>query len=88
MNLTTKVSMIITLSFIVGLTVCAQVQPFEENGKWGFKNKKGETVIHPIYDKVVDFEQSTYRIYNGKLSGIVDKNGKVLVEPRKGGVDV
>jgi hypothetical protein len=86
MNLTTKVSMIITLSFIVGLTVCAQVQPFEENGKWGFKNKKGETVIHPIYDKVVDFEQSTYRIYNGKLSGIVDKNGKVLVEPRKGGV--
>jgi protein phosphatase len=28
-------------------------KPFKSNGKWGFKNKAGETVIEPMYDSII-----------------------------------
>lgn len=53
-----------------------------QNGKWGFVDRNGKTVLEFIYDEVT--EQNEYGFAGIKLNnkwGIVDKNGKVIVEP-------
>ncbi len=63
---------------------------FKQNGKWGYLNVKGETIISPTYE----FEPSTFRnglarIYGEKpgslnndipLMGYIDKTGKIIWE--------
>ena len=55
---------------------------YQENGKWGFRDKEGNTVIQPVYDMVT--ESNSYGFagikQNGKW-GVIDKNGNILVEP-------
>ena len=55
---------------------------YQENGKWGFKDKEGNTVIQPIYDMVTECNSYGFAgiKQNGKW-GVIDKNGNILVEP-------
>lgn len=59
-------------------------------GKWGFINKKGDTIINPIYRSVTEFKSgvSVVSLYlelnsfnNEGLFGVIDKEGKYVVEP-------
>ena len=55
---------------------------YQENGKWGFKDKEGNTVIQPIYDMVTECNSYGFAgIKQNDKWGVIDKNGNILVEP-------
>lgn len=50
---------------------------------WGFINTKGETVIQPIYSKVMDFNKGRGIVYvRYNQSGIVDTTGQYIINPK------
>ncbi|KUF38283.1 hypothetical protein AS361_08555 [Myroides marinus] len=55
---------------------------FEENEKWGIKKLDGEIILPTIYDGIGEFEESglAYIILNDKC-GLIDKTGKIVLEP-------
>ncbi|MDR0193763.1 MAG: WG repeat-containing protein, partial [Myroides sp.] len=55
---------------------------FEENEKWGIKKLDGEIILPAIYDGIGEFEESglAYIILNDKC-GLIDKTGKIVLEP-------
>lgn len=56
---------------------------FYENGKWGFKDKSGNIVIEPIYDRIVEINENGYGgIKLEDKWGIIDKDGNIIVEPK------
>ncbi|MCX7923003.1 MAG: WG repeat-containing protein [Clostridia bacterium] len=51
--------------------------------KWGYINNKGEFTIKPIYDWAEDFQDNGLAVVGvGGLSGVIDKTGKYVVEPK------
>lgn len=55
---------------------------FSKKGKWGFKDKTGNTVIDAIYDDVTEFNEYGYAgIKNKDLWGVIDENGNVIIDP-------
>lgn len=61
-----------------------------DNGLWGYINKKGEMVIKPIYIQASRFSDGVAVVSTGKtafdkdkLSGVIDKTGKLIVPLEK-----
>lgn len=55
---------------------------FEENGKWGYKDKSGKVVVEPTYDLATDLNEYGFAgIVSGGKWGVIDKSGKVIKEP-------
>lgn len=55
---------------------------FEQEGKWGFKDKEGNVKVEPTYDMVT--ELNTYGFAGIKKDskwGVIDTQGKIIVEP-------
>lgn len=54
----------------------------KQNGKWGFIDKSGKTIIDYMYDKVTEFNEYGFAgiQQNGKW-GVVDKTGNRILEP-------
>lgn len=55
---------------------------FEENKRWGVKKLDGEIILPAIYEGIGEFEESglAYIILNDKC-GLIDKTGKIVLEP-------
>ena len=49
--------------------------------KYGFSNRKDETIIPHIYDEVRRFHNGFAQIKSGEKWGLVNKEGKIIVEP-------
>jgi len=57
------------------------LQPFYENGKYGFK-AGNQVVIQPKYEYAADFSEGKAAVkLNGKW-GFIDQDGKVIIEPK------
>lgn len=58
------------------------IYAFEENEKWGYKDKEGKIVIEPIYDFAMDINEYGFGgiVLDGKW-GMIDENGKIIKEP-------
>lgn len=55
---------------------------YEENGKWGFKDKNGNILVEPKYDKITELSKNGFAgIKIGDKWGIVDKKGNIVIEP-------
>ena len=56
---------------------------YKKDGKWGFVNQSGETIVEPKYDIVTEVNEYGYAgiLKDGKW-GIVDSKGNILVEPK------
>lgn len=56
---------------------------FQENGKWGYKDKSGKVIIEPTYDFVTDTDEYGFSgiVLDGKW-GVVDKNGEIVKQPQ------
>ena len=54
----------------------------KKNGKYGYINKKGETVVECIYNDATEQNEYGYAAVNknGKW-GVIDSNGRVVIEP-------
>ena len=55
---------------------------YKQNGKWGFVNKSGQTVVECIYDMVTEINEYGYAgIKKDGKWGSIDANGQVVQEP-------
>ncbi|HHX49705.1 MAG TPA: WG repeat-containing protein [Clostridiales bacterium] len=53
---------------------------FEENGKWGFKDKKGNVVIPAQFDNVYRFKEDLCCVEIDKKFGYIDRQGNLVIE--------
>lgn len=54
----------------------------KQDGKYGFKNKKGKIVVPAIYDRVTELNQFGYAgIKKDGKWGVINQNGEVILEP-------
>lgn len=59
-------------------------RPIEKNGKWGYQNQEGETVIAPRFEQVRSFSDGLAPVKkdaNGPW-GYIDRDGNVAIPPR------
>lgn len=55
----------------------------QENGKYGYVNKKGEKVVDYIYDDATEQNKFGYAgVQKDGVWGSIDKDGKVVIEPK------
>ena len=50
--------------------------PAKKDGKWGFVNKKGETIVTPSYDFVFRFSENLAPVVKNNKWGYVNQNGE------------
>ena len=54
----------------------------EENGKWGFVDKNGNTIVQNEYDKVTELNEYGFAgIKKDGKWGVIDENGQIVQEP-------
>ncbi|MBM9576238.1 WG repeat-containing protein [Leptospira sp. 201903070] len=75
----------VTFSILIPFLLNCKKEPFssfEENGKYGFKDSKGNVAIKPQYSFSYDFDENgvTFVFGNGEWSCIDEKN-RVLLNP-------
>jgi hypothetical protein len=74
-----KKSVFIVLSLLVwGYGFGQQLQSFEEGGKYGFRDERGEVVIPAQYQKVFDFFANIARVQLNDKWGCINKTGKIV----------
>ena len=56
--------------------------PFEQNGKWGYKNEKEEMVIVPKFDYADWFYEELARVKIGDKYGYIDTTGEIVINPQ------
>lgn len=55
---------------------------FEENGKYGFIDAEGNTVVYPVYDEVYGFASNGLaKVRVGEKWGYVNTQGEIVIEP-------
>lgn len=55
---------------------------YEENGKWGFKDKNGKVIIEAKYDKVTELNENGFAgIKLGDKWGVINQKGTIILEP-------
>jgi len=52
---------------------------YKKNNLYGFINKKGETVIKPIYDLVDDFSENYAACFKNNKWGFINKSGNLII---------
>ena len=59
-----------------------EIFSFEENGKWGYKDKSGKVIVENIYDFTTDMDKYGFGgVYLDGKWGVIDSKGKVIKEP-------
>lgn len=55
---------------------------FEQNGKWGFKDKENNIILSPMYDMVTELDAYGFAgIKSQDKWGVINSQGEVIVEP-------
>ncbi len=77
---------LLLVTSIICISGLAQSQgvlfPIEQNGKWGYIDLSGKTVIQPQFEAAEEFSEGLAAIeINGKW-GFVDENGKIVINAR------
>lgn len=77
----TKLLTIITTTLLSLTGFNQTLIPFKgENGKFGYKDDIGNTIIEPIYAEVEEFGNNEYALTN---EGIIDKKGEIVLTKDK-----
>ena len=59
-----------------------ELYAFEQNGKWGFKDKNGNIKIEPVYDMVTELNQYGFAgIKSNGIWGVINSNAEIILEP-------
>ena len=53
---------------------------YEENGKWGFVNTNGETVVEPSYKCAKSFSNGMAAVYNGTEWGFINEQNQLVID--------
>lgn len=52
------------------------LKPFKEGNLYGFKNKAGEIVVQPRYERIYEFHEGMCRVRRGYVNCYIDSTGK------------
>jgi len=82
-----RILLILIISSNFGLNFAKQLYPFPKDGKWGYINSSGRTVIQPIYESASFFIDGLAKISqlndrNEYLYGFINKNGGTVIPPK------
>jgi hypothetical protein len=50
-----------------------------KNGKWGFKDRKGEQVVAPLYDELYNYKDDLCCVQKGELFGYINRQGEEII---------
>jgi hypothetical protein len=53
----------------------------DKNKKWGFYNANGELMLEPKYSGLAPFRSTVTIVFDGKLQGLINQFGELLVPP-------
>lgn len=67
-----------TASFQDGMSI------IQENGLFGYMNSNGKVVIKPQFTSAEPFKYNRAIVHNQKGVGVIDTNGKFIINPDKG----
>ena len=62
-------------------TKLSNLYPVSVNGKWGYIDTTGKTVIKPQFDGAKDFSEGLAAVKVGGSWGYIDKTGKMVIKP-------
>lgn len=48
-------------------------------GLWGFKDRKGNQTVEPVYDEVFTYKEDLCCVQKDELFGFIDRKGKIVV---------
>jgi len=75
----------LTISFfilLIGNSAIGQnLLSFSEDGKYGFIDSSGQTVIEPKYLAAQQFSEGVAFVYENGKAGLINEKGKYLIEP-------
>ena len=54
----------------------------DANGKYGFKDQTGKTIINPEYDKAFEFSEGLAGVRQNGKWGFIDISGEEIVKPQ------
>ena len=57
-----------------------EVFKFCRNGKWGYKNQKGATIIQPAYDEAFQFSEGLACVEKDSKLGYIDLEGNLVID--------
>ncbi len=83
-------SLLFAAAILNAAPVCIGAQtlyPVVVNGRWGFTDKSGETVINPQFDQAEVFAEGLAPVKMGRW-GYVDASGKIVINPQFDKADV
>ncbi len=74
---------LLILVFVINIKILiSQLYPFEQDGLYGYKNKKGKTILPAKYLMAEKFSKDGIAaIIDDSSWAYIDKNGKVLIRP-------
>jgi hypothetical protein len=55
--------------------------PYQENGRWGYADDKGKTLILPQFTAAGPFEAGRAVVAKGGVYGVIDEDGKEVIAP-------
>jgi hypothetical protein len=61
---------------------CSDLQPVEQNNKWGYIDQTGRLVIPFTFDSAGNFSEGLAVVNMQEKSGYIDKTGKIVIPPR------
>lgn len=65
------------LLFLSATAAQAQdVRPFEENGRFGFRDASGRIIVHPAYDRILSSREGVFIVQRGDKYCAVDSAGR------------
>lgn len=59
--------------------------PYEADGKWGYINTRGETIIEPVYEYAGWFSEGLAVFCEGGLYGYINRQNQAVIAPRYDG---
>ena len=74
-----KTAVIAIISFMATAVQAQQLETFEENGKYGFKDQNGKVTIEPKYSGAENFSEGLASVRFNNKWGFIDKTGKVII---------
>jgi hypothetical protein len=58
----------------------SSLRPFQEGGKWGYKDETGQVVIQSQFDAVGNFSNGLARVKIGHDVNYIDKMGQLVIQ--------
>lgn len=62
-------------------TIMAELRPFEKNGKFGYQDESGNTIIKPQFTVAYPFENGMAKIQKDNVWGYIGEDGKYVIKP-------